>query len=425
MVVAGAMQPIAGANVFSMKALISILASNILLGLLATPAEAQTLHSFQGAPNDGAQPSAGLTNVNGVLYGTTYLGGTSANNGGTIFKITTAGAESVLHSFGTGSDGTGPVASLLNVNGVLYGTTVNGGTNCLKGGGCGTVFRITTDGVESVLHSFGSITNDGAFPYAGLTSVNGELYGTTQYGGTGHCQGGAARGCGTVFKITPEGVETVLYSFKGGKDGSNPTTGLLNVGGVLYGTTGGGGESRNGTVYKITRTGIETVLYSFKGNSPPNNDGAYPSSGLIAVGSILYGTTSEGGTGAAHNCPVKGCGTLFQITTTGVEKVLFSFGGSSGTNPGGGLIDIGGVFYGTAPSGGNFVVGNCFEDGCGVVFKVTTSGVETVLANFAYVTGSPTGAYPMGALVNVGGVLYGTTGGGGTSGDGTVFAVTP
>jgi uncharacterized repeat protein (TIGR03803 family) len=138
----------------------------------------------------------------------------------------------VLYSF-KGKDGADPGAGLLNVNGTLYGTTTGGGKYCRGSDGCGTVFSITTSGKETVLHSFGG-TGDSGYPKAGLLNVNGTLYGTTA--------GGGANGSGTVFSITTSGAETVLYSFKGGKDGKAPSAGLLNVKGTLYGSTEVGGQ---------------------------------------------------------------------------------------------------------------------------------------------------------------------------------------
>ena len=211
------------------------------------------LYSFAGG-SDGEYPVAALTNVGGRLYGTTKAGGTGSGSVcssgcGTVFKITTSGMESVLHSFGGGSDGLEPVASLSNLGGTLYGTTAYGGAS-----GDGTVFAITTSGTETALHSFGG-GSDGVEPIASLTNVGGTLYGTTYMGG--------ASGDGTVFKITTSGTETVLYSFVGGSDGKWPDARLTNVGGTLYGTTKNGGASNLGTVFKITTSGKESVLHSF------------------------------------------------------------------------------------------------------------------------------------------------------------------
>ncbi|HKU80583.1 MAG TPA: choice-of-anchor tandem repeat GloVer-containing protein, partial [Candidatus Tumulicola sp.] len=198
------------------------------------------------------------------------------------------------------SDGSGPRATLVNVNGTFFGTTYGGGANCSSSGGCGTVFAISPSGAESVVHSFGA-GSDGVHPAAGLVDVNGTLYGTTVYGG--------ANGDGTVFAIPRFGPLTVLYSFAGGSDGASPRAGLLNVNGTLYGTTSAGGASCGtnfgcGTVFSITTSGTETVLHGFGGTSAA--DGANPYAGLVRLNGKLYGTTLFGG---ANNA-----GTVFSLT---------------------------------------------------------------------------------------------------------------
>jgi uncharacterized repeat protein (TIGR03803 family) len=310
----------------------------------------QVLHSFGGGSDD-AHPGATLINVNGTLYGTTSSGfyGTGCRaDCGTVFSVTTDGTEKVLYTFAGGSDGAGPTGNLINVNGVLYGTTFEGGAN-----DNGTVFSITTTGTEKVLHRF-SGGSDGANPQAGLINVNGTLYGTTASGGSG-CTG---YGCGTVFSVTTDGTEKVLYSFGGGSDGENPEAGLINVKGTLYGTTqNGGGSFGYRTVFSVTPTGTEKVLYGFRGGP----DGAYPHAGLINVKGALYSTTREDG--------ANGYGTIFSVTTTGAEKVLYSFGGGSdGDNPEAGLINVKGTLYGTTPTGGD---DGCHHFGCGTVFALT------------------------------------------------------
>jgi uncharacterized repeat protein (TIGR03803 family) len=241
------------------------------------------IYSFAGG-NDGANPQAGLLKVKGVLYGTTESSG--ANDVGTVFSLTPtpSGTETTLYGFaGYPYDGADPVASLINVNGTLYGTTSKGGGgNCGIHTGCGTVFSITPSGAETILHSFGQ---DSAFPGAGLIKVKSTLYGTTASGG--------ANGYGTVFAIPRFGSETTLYSFAGSPyDGANPKAGLVDVNGALYGTTYAGGANCGssggcGTVFAITPSGAETVLLSFAGGG----DGANPPAGLIKVKSTLYGTT--------------------------------------------------------------------------------------------------------------------------------------
>jgi uncharacterized repeat protein (TIGR03803 family) len=256
------------------------------------------VYSF-GNSGDGEYPVAGLTKVGSTLYGTTESGG--ANNFGTVFKIKCrrgSCTESVLHSFGSGSDGQDPLAGLTNVGGTLYGTTNNGGAS-----NDGTVFAITTSGAESVLHSFAG-GSDGAFPaYAGLTKVGSTLYGTTRQGG--------ASNEGTVFAITTSGAESVIHSFAGGSDGLLPYGGeLLKAGGTLYGATEYGGDlgCRSsghgcGTIFSVSvKSGAEAVVYAFEGGS----DGANPQAGLTNVGGTLYGTTYEGG---ANNL-----GTVFSLS---------------------------------------------------------------------------------------------------------------
>jgi len=354
------------------------------------------LYSFGGS-GDAANPYAGLINVNGMLYGTTAYGG--ANGDGTVFSITPSGTETVLYSFKGGSgDGAYPFAGLINIKGTFYGTTSEGGANCGSSGGCGTVFAITPAGTETVLHSFGG-SGDGNGPLAGLIKVKGTLYGTTQEGG--------ANGDGIVFSITPSGTEAVLYSFKGGSgDGEFPLAGLINVKGTLYGTTVYGGANDDGTVFSITPSGTETVLYSFKGGS---GDGEYPYAGVINVKGALYGTTHRGG--------ANGDGTVFSTTPSGTETVLYSFKGGSGDGeyPYAGLINVKGTLYGTTIEGGT--------NGVGTIFSTTPSGTETVLHSFG---GSGDGEYPYyGGLINVKGKFYGTTYYGGANGDGTVFRLSP
>jgi uncharacterized repeat protein (TIGR03803 family) len=194
------------------------------------------LYSFMGGA-DGAYPSAGLIeDAQGNLYGTTYGGGTAGR--GTVFEISAAGTEFVLHAFAGGSDGVKPFGGLIrDKHGNFYGTTEQGGTSNL-----GTVFEVTATGTETVLHSFAG-GNDGASPRAGLVRKGSKFYGTTYAGG--------AAGDGTVFEISSQGVETVLYSFSG-NDGSHPYAGLvLGSRGNLYGTTYDGGASVYGTVFKL------------------------------------------------------------------------------------------------------------------------------------------------------------------------------
>jgi len=341
----------------------------------------RTVYEFSGSP-DGAGPMSTLiTDVAGNLYGTTTEGGTS--DGGAVFVVTPTGVESVLHSFGpqnSARDGVGPQSGVIaDADGNLYGTTLQGGGGC-GGHGCGVVYRIAPNGTETVLHKFRDKT-DGHAPSGGLLADGtGNLYGTTTLGGSG-CN---KLGCGTVFKISPDGSETLLYSFKGGSDGFLPYSGLIaDSSGNLYGTTAGGGGSvcgqlGCGTVYRLSPDGSETVLYSFKGG----NDGAAPYAPLIIDSQgNFYGTTSQGGGG----CGGTGCGTIFKLAPDGTETILHAFhGGTDGAVPYSSLImDKLGNLYGTTQQGGGADKRGCFENfGCGTVFELAPDGTETILIAF-------------------------------------------
>ena len=215
----------------------------------------------------------------------------------------------MLHSFAGGSDGGGPQAGLININGILYGTTSNGGSS-----GDGTVFSVTTSGSEKVLHSF-SGPPDGDFPIAGLTNVDGTIYGTTDDGGFSKtCY--PSSGCGTVFSMDASGNEKVLYSFGGPPDGAGPMANLLNVSGTLYGTTQSGGAYYKGTVFSITASGQEAVLHTFRGTNKSHPDGDSPMAGLIDIKGTLFGTTAYGGapTSGCKSQEFDGCGTVFSIS---------------------------------------------------------------------------------------------------------------
>ncbi|MGH6848236.1 MAG: choice-of-anchor tandem repeat GloVer-containing protein [Methylocella sp.] len=386
-------------------------------GASAAPAET-VLHSFTGGISDGGTPRAGLiADSKGNLYGTTVFGGGSGN--GAVFKLSPSGTETVLHSFTGGSDGLFPIGGLIaDGNGNLFGTTIEGGAS-----GAGVVFKLSPGGTETVLHAFAG-GSDGANPVAGLIAdSSGNLYGTALNGGASGCNGGSR--CGVVFKLSPSGTETVLYSFTGGSDGANPRAGLIaDSSGNFYGTTEGSGAFKFGTVFKLSPSGTETVLYSFKGGS----DGRFPEAGLIADSSgNLYGTTVEGG--GSEGC-VFGCGVVFKLSPGGTYTVLYAFtGGSDGQFPSAGLIaDSNGNLYGTAERGG---ASGCDAFGCGVVFKLSPGGTETVLHSFTGDFTGSGGAIPRAGLIaDSSGNLYGTTELGGASsgcdslGCGVVFKLT-
>ena len=381
----------------------------------AQPAQASKFHvlyNFQGG-TDASGPIGGLVRRGKDYYGTTYSGGT--NNLGTVYKVTPGGAETVIHSFGSGSDGANPQAGLVaDAKGNLYGTTYSGGTE-----NRGTVFKVTPKGKESVLYSFCPNyphCTDGFNVSAGLIlDAEGNLYGTSYAGG--------ANSLGTVFKVALDGTETVLYSFKGGNDGADPAGSVIaDSAGNLYGTTYSGGSTTNcstfgcGTVFELAADGTESVLHSFTGGS----DGANPFASLImdAAGN-LYGTTWSGG---SSNCSGSGCGTVYKVATDGTETILHAFsGGSDGTYLQSPLTaDKKGNLYGTTDYGGN--TSDCGGNGCGTVFKLAPDGAKTVLHAFS---GSD-GAQPGGQLLaEEKGELYATTYNGGNNGSdsGVVFRI--
>jgi uncharacterized repeat protein (TIGR03803 family) len=267
--------------------------------------------------------------------------------------------ETLLYSFTGEPDGEIPLASLIqDAAGNLYGTVVTGGTGeCgyYPYKGCGTVFMLNKSGEETVLHSFTGTGGDGGNPYAGLIrDAEGNLYGTTSAGGTSDA--------GTVFKLSKTGKETVLYSFPGNV-GAVPYAGLVrDAAGNLYGTTIAGGEFGYGTVFELSTTGKDTILYSFTGIG---DDGIHPYGGLVrdAEGN-LYGTTFAGG--------ASGYGTVFKLSKTNTETVLYSFTGTpDGVYPEAGVVrDAKGNLYGTTYYGGSEACYDGYPYGCGVVYKV-------------------------------------------------------
>jgi uncharacterized repeat protein (TIGR03803 family) len=375
--------------------------------------QAQTyavLHSFTGIP-DGYQPYAGLVlDAAGNLYGTTYLGGNGTDSG-TVFKIDPLGNETVLHSFNR-ADGEQPEAGLVrDPLGNLYGTTTAGGF------AWGLVYKLDPKGQEILLHKFDAVP-DGIDPESGvIVDGAGNLYGTTYTGG--------ANDYGSVFKVEPSGVETVLYSFAYPNSGGYPRAGLvIDEVGNLYGTTAFGGPKSClcGVVFKLDPAGQETVLHFFDGT-----DGSIPNAGLVrdAAGN-LYGTTSYGGDMSCMEFEQPaGCGVVFKLDPAGHETVLHAFTGSpDGAAPFSGLLmDSQGNLYGTTNEGGS-TAKSCGSDGCGTIFKIDTTGTETVVYTFTgFENGS--GPYDASLIMDAAGNLYGTTSSGGRYNRGVVFKLTP
>ncbi len=396
------------------------------------------LYSFTGG-TDGANPNAGVIgDSTGNLYGTTIYGGTA--RAGVVYKLS-AGTETVLYTFTGKSDGMGPYAGVIrDSTGNFYGTTGYGGA-----AGLGVVFELDTSGVQTLLYGFPAAAG-GFGPNAGVVRDSaGNFYGTTPLGGS--------EGAGTVYEVDTTAHETVLYNFTGGADGNGPNSGVVrDSAGNLYGTTLSGGSAGAGVVYKIT-AGVEKVLYNFTGGADGSNP--YPGVVLDPAGN-LYGTTWLGGTadagviykvdpsgnetvlynftgspgasrsysslfrdsagnlyGVEYSGGTAGFGAVYKLDTTNNFTVLYNFlGGNDGRYPYGGVTrDSAGNLYGTTEVGGATYAG--------VVYKVDTSGNETVLYNF---TGGADGHYPnAGVILDTAGNLYGTTYYGGTAGAGVVF----
>ena len=403
---------------YLLKHVFSCCAAFAISGVLIVPAGAaeSVLYTFRGE-QDGSGPLGTLIRDRaGILYGTTSEGGSKGCRGygcGTVFQIAPDGTERTLHVFAGGCDGANPLSGLVTEKvGNRYGTTQNGGI-CNNDIGYGTVYKITPNGKESVFYSFKG-GEDGKNPVGGLAiDDSGNLYGTA---------GGGQSGSGVVFKLSPKGRFSLLYSFQGGSDGALPYGGLIrDQAGNLYGTTvrGGGtgcGGYGCGTVFKLAPEGTETVLYVFRGDS----DGAEPWSGVTADSEgNLYGTTISSN-------EFGGPGTVFKLTPQGTFSTLYAFqGGADGADPQGGVIlDRKGNLYGTTAGGGDTAVKGCKDyDGCGVVFKLTPDGKEAVLQTFDQ---RPLGRHPFaGLLLGKHGDLYGTTSDGGRkSNAGVVFELT-
>ncbi|MGA2135016.1 MAG: choice-of-anchor tandem repeat GloVer-containing protein [Bryobacteraceae bacterium] len=427
---------------------------------VATPATLTTLHTFSGA-SDGSYPESNLVRAStGVLYGTTYLGG--SGGWGTVFELVpgTGGKTytlSTIYSFTGLADGANPVSDLaLGNSGVLYGTTYSGGAN-----GYGTVFELTPGKTgqpwnEKVLYSFKGGTGDGAYPAAGVTwrSASGALYGTTY--------GGGNAGQGTVFEILPSSgsgtwTETVIYNFQGGTDGAYPLADLVLASSsvvTIYGTTSEGGSTTIpagtapsgtnpgcaanvdntpctyenwGTVFELTGSGggafTETQLYSFFGA----NDGGTPESALIfGPSGVFYGSTFWGGvtTACATGDYPQGCGVVYQLAPPAsgsglwTETVVHTFSATfpDGEHPYRNLAysSTSGYLYGTTYAGGNDI-DTCFPAsalvGCGTIFDLkppTSPGLPWTKANLI-AFGYNNGGAPNGVVLTSGGALFGTT----------------
>ena len=334
------------------------------------------MHDFPASSTDGIYPCGSLTSDGTNLYGMTTIGGSSTicyGGCGTIFKITTTDTYTTIFNFtGTTSPPVGatPFGSLVSDGTSFYGMTKNGGLN-----GKGTVFKITTGGAYTNLHSFGS-TGDGSNPDGSLFYDGTNLYGMTNGGGSSTiCSGG----CGTIFKITTTGTYTTIFNFTGTTSppvGATPFGSLVSDGTSFYGMTKNGGLNGKGTVFKITTGGAYTNLHSFGSTG----DGSNPDGSLFYDGTNLYGMTNGGGSSTICS---GGCGTIFKIATTGLGYIkLVDFNGTNGANPyGGSLISNGTFLYGTTsgvapPPEGQDNTGTAFQyHDCTLPLTISTDAV--------------------------------------------------
>jgi uncharacterized repeat protein (TIGR03803 family) len=414
-------QPLAISSFRSLSTLVLLLF--LTFATIAVPAAQgqgfSVLHAFAGG-SDGFDPIYGslILDASGNLYGVTSLGGGGACSGGcgTVFKVSPSGVMTILYGFtGATTDGKYPEGTLvMDTEGNLYGTTSGGGTSgdACNNYGCGTVYKLDSNGVETVLYNFSGGV-DGATPNAGLVRDSaGNLYGTTYIGGLYNW--------GTAFMVDPSGNETVLHNFNGaGGDGGDVIGGLIrDSAGNLYGTTQGGGISGCvpglnigcGTIYEINPSGDETVLFKFP---YPPTDGEWPGDEHLVRDHAgnFYGTSQGGASNPSY-------GKVFKLDSAGELTVLHSFtGGAGGSDPWAGLVrDSQGNLYGTTSGGGG---AKCY-DGCGIVFKLSPTGKFTVMHEF---TGGPDGGVPFtGLVLDSAGNLYGMTLEGGI-GDGVVFKI--
>lgn len=403
------------------------MATLLFMLLTAIVAQAQTftvLHTFSGP--DGAYPSAAPTlDRVGNLYGPT-ISGTGAAYNGTIFKLSYRASGWVLSSlyeFRGGNDGENPHGGVtFDQNGILYGTTLLGGGGDCYPNACGAVFKLRPPANvcrseycpwgKTQLYAFQEAA-DGAGPNCAVVfDQAGNIYGTTEGGGTG---------LGVVYELTSSGdgwTENVPHSFIGPPDGAYPTNVISDSSGNLYGTTTDNGPFNLGTIFRLTPSGSGwtfTVLYAFEGSS----DGGFPYGGVMLDQSgNLYGTTTQGGAG--------GNGTIYQLTPQGgswTYNVLYFFpAGSPAPDPTTLAIDAAGNLYGVTSSGGRYSTGS--------VFKLTHSGSGWTFTSLYDFTGGSAGEEPIDTVVlDTNGNIYGAAYYGGNNncenGCGTIWEITP
>jgi uncharacterized repeat protein (TIGR03803 family) len=408
------------------------LAAMVLVVSLLASAHAQTetiLYNFAGL-SAGANPTTGLiSDSQGNFYGVTLNDG--ANGCGVVYEVSpyySGWLETPLYAFSCGSnDGAFPSNLVMDSAGNLYGATEFGGNVTACPDGCGIIYELSPSAsgwTETVLYSFNG--SDGLAPNSLIRDAAGNFYGTTGLGGEWNS--------GTVFELSPSEngwIETVLYSFTDGGDGSYPNSLVLDPEGNLYGTAEAGGDFDTycpfgcGVVFKLTshRWGwLEKVLYSFSGAS----DGAHPNGVILDAAGRLYGTTYEGGSCSSDS---QGCGVVFRIIG-GIfgwrQSVIHTFSGLDGSNPMANVVeDASGNLYGTTIYGGNMNF-KCADGGCGVVFKLSPTVHGGWIPSLVYSFYGPHGSFPWApVIVDGAGNLYGTAVLGGLYGDGVVFRIQP
>jgi uncharacterized repeat protein (TIGR03803 family) len=378
--------------------------------------------------------------TDGNLYATTGLGGANKScfgglGCGTVYKMTPTGALTTIYNFCSQPncpDGYEPPGALaLGTDGNFYGTTQLGGASANSGpcapSGCGTIFKITPSGALTTLYNMCSQPNcaDSGFAYSGLVlGPDGNFYGTTASGGAQSNSICVYSGCGTVYKITPHGGFTTLYNFcsqSNCSDGATPYPALaVGADGNLYGIANVGGANGAGTIFKLTLSGTLTTLHAFDGT----DGGCFAFNCLAplvqAPNGNLYGVTGAGGTG-----PLPGggsAGVFFRITLSGAYTVLYNFCSLANCTDGGfpdALVYADDRnFFGAAISGGNTTL--CVPYGCGTLFKITPEGILTTLHTF---DGTTDGAFSPNLTQATNGIFYGTDDSGGTYNDGTIYAL--
>ena len=411
-----------------MRILLAVFAL-VLMSTAVVRAQTYTeLYSFcatlDGCPN-GAFPISLIQATDGNFYGTTSFGGApetdicanvSGDHGcGIVFKITPAGELTTLHWFCKAqacTDGLYPSPLVQAANGDFYGTTEMGGANAY-----GTIFKITPGGELTTLHNFCTLPNcaDGFAPITGLIqATDGDLYGTA---------GGGTNSGGIIYKITPSGALTTLYNFctlPNCTDGEYPFAALIQAAdGNFYGTTTAGGANGHGTVFKITPSGALTTLSNFCA-LPNCVDGSFPYGVALiqATNGDFYGVTAAGGANDRDECTGSGgvgCGTVFSVTPSGALTTLYSFDGTDGYDPATLIRATNADFYGTTFNGTTRLSGTAFQ--------ITAAGTLTTPHTFCSQPKCADGAHSESLMQATNGNLYGTTTGGGTTTNGTVFSI--